>query len=110
MNNNKVFESTFFKGFAPKSGKLTFLDTGDVYQGELDEFKMHGMGVMRFANGDIYDGSWQNGQRHGYGAIQYANGNMYIGKWLYDKRSGHGKEVTADKGEFYEGNFLLNQK
>ena len=101
----KVF---LLRDLLQNNGKITFKESGDVYEGELDEFKMQGQGVMKYANGDVYDGWWEGGIKHGYGTMKYANGNMYIGKWMYDKRSGLGKEVLIDKQEYYEGNFMLD--
>ena len=101
----KVF---LLRDLLQNNGKIAFKESGDVYEGELDEFKMQGQGVMKYANGDVYDGWWEGGIKHGYGTIKYANDNMYIGKWMYDKRSGLGKEVLIDKQEYYEGNFMLD--
>ena len=86
------------------------LNSGEVYEGEYVNGKMHGQGFFKWNEGqyegDSYNGNFFEGYRHGKGMYIYNNGNIYDGEWNYDEKHGKGvfKWNTDDrKGDFYEG-------
>ena len=38
---------------------------GDIYIGDFNGKKRHGMGTFKYKNGDIYNGEFKDGNRHG---------------------------------------------
>lgn len=51
------FEGVFQNGNCALKGKITYIDTGDIYEGEISSyFRREGKGKMIFKNGDIYEG------------------------------------------------------
>jgi hypothetical protein len=34
----------------------------------------------------VYDGQWNNDKKEGDGVMKYATGNIYTGEWGYDER------------------------
>jgi len=59
-----------------------------VYKGEWKDAKMHGKGVLNFANGNIYDGYWVEGVQEGEGAYDdKVNKTIYTGQWKHGKCS-----------------------
>eukprot|EP00826_Nyctotherus_ovalis_P015808 TRINITY_DN14527_c0_g1_i12.p1 TRINITY_DN14527_c0_g1~~TRINITY_DN14527_c0_g1_i12.p1 ORF type:complete len:260 (+),score=64.85 TRINITY_DN14527_c0_g1_i12:1185-1964(+) len=78
-------------------GKMR-LSSGDEYEGERKDGKMHGKGVYRFANGDRYEGEYVEGAIHGKGATCfktvgtyfYADGSKYEGEWKEGAKNGKG--------------------
>ena len=50
------FTGVFENHQPPKYGKLEVENSGDIYFGELQNFKKTGNGRMIFENGDIYEG------------------------------------------------------
>lgn len=56
-------------GMRSGRGKFYYLD-GGVYDGEWKENRMHGRGVLYYANGEpAYDGEWQNDKFQGQGVL-----------------------------------------
>ena len=41
---------------------------------------------MIWKSGNIYDGNWQNGKMHGKGKMIWKNGAIYDGNWKDGKR------------------------
>ena len=64
-----------------------FGDNNDhpIYNGEAENGKPNGMGIMSFPDGRKYVGQWKDGKEHGLGALSYVMGER--------------------KGEKYEGEF-----
>ena len=44
----------------------------------------HGRGIYRYSNGDIYDGNWDNGKQHGEGLLLYKSGNRLQGWFSFN--------------------------
>ncbi len=63
------------------------------YNGELKDGKMHGKGVLQFANGIIYEGPFVDGKREGLGRMLYPSGSEHtkptilIAEWKNDRVS-----------------------
>jgi hypothetical protein len=73
--------------------------------GEWCEGKMHGRGLMKYANGDSYDGEWCKDKKHCFGIYKFTNGDSYIGEWRIGKRHGRGLYKSA-KGDLYYGKWI----
>lgn len=67
-----------------------------------------GQSQYRFPNGALYEGKMQEGRLHGWGTLYFANGDVYRGQWNKNKREGQGILNTAD-GLSYQGTFFQNQ-
>ena len=52
---------------------------GDVYVGDWEDGKQHGLGTYKFVNGDVHVGDWEDGKQHGHGTYKYVNGDVYVG-------------------------------
>ena len=92
----------------------------EVYTGEWDESRgmRHGHGSMRYANGDVYEGEFENDKRHGRGVLICSVTNKggtetsttrYDCQWVNDQRHGDGICAYAD-GRLYEGQWADNQR
>lgn len=46
------------------------------------------MNVIHFLSemktGDVYDGQWENGRMHGRGKFTWSNGEVFDGDWAHD--------------------------
>lgn len=49
-----IFEGQFRNNCAPDWGRILYPGEDEVYEGELDDLKRHGIGEMRYANGTVY--------------------------------------------------------
>ncbi|MFK8058235.1 MAG: caspase family protein [Saprospiraceae bacterium] len=65
-------------------GRYTYRD-GAVYEGEFEEGKPSGEGVVHYTNGDVYTGGWDMTGPDGAGAYMFANGKRVAGVWDYGK-------------------------
>jgi len=72
----RVNISIFLLGSHNGRGVYRCANNGDVYEGEYQQDKRHGRGVLRFGNGKVYEGEWSNGKRHGRGVYRKADGRM----------------------------------
>jgi len=50
---------------------------------------------MVYLSGEYYEGDWEDGKRHGEGVLLYPNGNIYEGTWDSDVKEGKGKFIHA---------------
>jgi hypothetical protein len=65
---------------------------------------------MTHANGDIYQGQWQNGKAHGIGVFCDYKGSLYEGEWRNDLQHGKGLELWDFNSIKYVGDFDQGQK
>ena len=80
-----------------------------VYEGEVDGWKRHGQGTIRYENGDRYSGEWRNDLMHGQGDYHYANGDSYSGQWKDDAFHGRGTYIFKS-GSRYVGGWRDDKK
>ena len=80
-------------------GKMT-----SRYEGEMQEGKPNGQGVITAADGSRYEGEFRNGKFNGRGVMTTANGSRYEGEFRDGKLNGNGF-LTAPNGYRYEGEF-----
>jgi hypothetical protein len=95
--------------FSPKNNIIGYINNGNSYEGQLNNHKKTGIGIMNYANGDVYDGNWKNDNKHGKGIMNYANGDVYDGNWGKNKKHGKGIMNYAN-GDVYDGNWGKNKK
>ncbi len=94
---------------ASGSGRLVFRGGEGVYDGAMRDGKMHGRGVLNWANGFRYEGELRDGKQHGHGTLTQANGARYVGGWREGRPHGQGTYTQADgtifKGAWRDGCF-----
>ncbi len=62
-----------------------------MYNGEWQYNKMHGKGVMKYANGNKYTGYFSNNLKHGLGRYFDNKGHiLYMGGWYKDRPNKYG--------------------
>ncbi len=89
-------------GKASGEGLLLYRAGEGTYEGGMQAGKMHGRGILDWANGFRYEGELRDGKQHGYGTLTQASGDRYEGGWRDGRPHGHGTYVRAD-GSIYEG-------
>ena len=102
-----VYEGEVKDGKMHGMGKLTY-HNGSVYEGKFKEDKPQGMGKIIYLNGIIYEGEFKDGKKHGMGKIIYPNGKIYEGKFKDGKSHGKGK-LTFPNGIIFEGRHTLSK-
>ncbi|MBF0524434.1 MAG: SEL1-like repeat protein [Deltaproteobacteria bacterium] len=88
----------------PKKDKICAY-AGAIYEGDLNNDKPQGRGVMMWPNGAIYEGDFADGNLTGKGKLIWPNGGRYEGGFVDNKRAGKGVDVYPD-GSRYEGDFV----
>ena len=94
-------------GQATGRGVLQWMLNGnatDRYEGDMSKGKMHGNGVLQYADGRRYEGMFRDGMRSGRGTLTYPNGIKYVGDWAKDRPNGRGT-LTAGT-DTYSGGWL----
>jgi len=84
------------------SGSMSF--TNGQYEGEFQNDKPHGQGLVRFSSGGRYVGEFRDGQRNGQGVYTYPSGDRYVGEFRDGQRNGRGVYLYPS-GERYVGEF-----
>ena len=87
-------------GKAAGSGRLVFRGGEGEYDGAMQGGKMHGRGVLDWANGFRYEGELRDGKQHGQGTLTQANGARYVGGWRDGRPHGQGTYTQADDTTF----------
>ena len=91
LGNSQKVENLF--GWDTSSG-VQLKEFGDkdihpVYNGEAENGKPNGMGIMTFPDGRKYVGEYRNGKKHGFGTLSYVKGERkgekYVGEFKGDK-------------------------
>ena len=84
-------------------------DTHPVYNGDAENGKPDGMGIMTFPDGRKYVGEYKNGKKHGMGTLTYAKGERLGEKYIGEFKAGkmwNIKKYNKDKkyvGEYKNG-------
>ena len=92
----------------PSWGTLTDL-CGIIYEGEFQDGKIQGKGIMTFPEGQRYEGDFVNEKFEGSGMYTWPNGNRYEGQFANGKFEGRGIYTWAN-GERYEGDFVNGEQ
>jgi hypothetical protein len=77
-------------------GRLKF-SSGEVYEGEFRQGKIHGHGRLRFTSGDQYTGQFKFGAMDGHGTYRLADGEVMVGCCQQDVPTGVGAMWSADR-------------
>ncbi len=95
-----------WKGFGDK-------ETNSVYQGDVENGKPNGLGIINFLDGRKYAGDWKDGKQNGLGTLtfgkgKWGDGNKYVGEWENGNLNGQGTFTWSDGrkyvGEWKDGN------
>ena len=81
---------------------------GDVWDGEMREWRRDGEGELRYADGRMYTGHCVDDVKEGQGTYEDGLG-LYSGRWLGDEREGVGVMEYRD-GRRYEGEFARDRR
>ena len=69
------------EGCSGGSGHDIDIISGNRYEGDWYDDKMHGQGVLTYVLGDYHDGGFEHDHRSGKGSYVYTNGCAYYGSW-----------------------------
>lgn len=98
--NGLLYEGDLQNDKIHGKGKLTYPANDECdrkyYEGEFISGAMQGTGKMVWNDGLWYYGSWVNGQRNGKGELHYADGRKFVGSYKNDKRHGQGTFYWTD--------------
>ena len=75
--------------FSLEYGKVTTKWGSSTYNGEFQDGKPHGRGIMIYKNGRKFEGNFEWGKRQGHGTITNADGNIFRGIWRDNELSGN---------------------
>ena len=78
---------------------------GASYSGSWLHGKMHGPGVLTWADGRVYRGQLRQNQKHGEGRLEVSGPQgttVFDGMWKNDRFEGRGK-IFHHNGDYYEG-------
>ena len=70
-----------WKGFGDKG-------THTKYEGDVENGKPNGLGVITFLDGSKFVGEYKDGKQHGQGTETYPSGSKYVGEWKDGVRNG----------------------
>ena len=99
--SNARYEGEFEDGKPYGRGVVIWAD-GDRYEGEFKDNKRCGRGTCISASGARYDGEWRDGKEHGRGTETCASGAHYKGEWQDGEPHGRGTYLGAS-GTCYDG-------
>jgi len=77
--------------------------SGDVYDGEMKEFKPHGGGRMEYEQGDTYQGMFKDGKRNGWGIYVTPSGDVIDGEWKEDNIDDGTVTIKYISGGMFQG-------
>lgn len=91
-----------------RHGRGTYVSPVLRYTGDWDEDEMHGRGTLSFvASGNTYEGDFVRGKFEGTGVYRWADGSKYEGGWRDNHMHGEGVFLDVDgnvwKGKYYNG-------
>ena len=89
-----------WRGFGEKGTHLK-------YQGEVENGKPNGLGIITSPDGKKYVGDFKDGVPNGQGTFTNPDGGIYVGEWKDGNSHGKGIETFPDgrkhDGEFKDG-------
>ena len=103
-NGKIIFKGTHKDGVKNQNCYYFKEDTGEVYEGEYVDGRLHGEATYTDGHGNKYKGSWYEGRKHGYGIYTSPDGSKYCGQWKHDVKDGDGEDTDTD-GFTLKGNF-----
>lgn len=103
-NENTTYEGEILDGKMHGKGILTYAD-GVRYEGDFLNDKIHGSGLKTWPNGYEYEGEFKNGLQHGNGMQKFPDGRIYTGQFAKGTLTGVGT-LLFSTGGFYSGHFV----
>lgn len=79
-----------------------------IYNGDVVDGQMHGLGDFIFNSGTRYQGSFKNNKMEGKGKLTYISGKIYEGTFINNILEGPGA-CKWENGDFYAGEFKNGQ-
>ncbi|SVD14536.1 uncharacterized protein METZ01_LOCUS367390, partial [marine metagenome] len=70
-------------------------ETQHRYEGDVQNGKPHGLGVMKYIDGFKYVGEWKDGKPNGGGTGTNLKGDKYVGEWKDGKEHGQGTQTMG---------------
>lgn len=98
------YEGNFCNNLKNGKGKIEFLKTGDIYEGEFNNNKITGYGHYIWSNKHEYIGNFIEGEMNGKGRYIWPDGSEYEGEYINNIKEGVGKFKWTNGVEF-KGNF-----
>ncbi|HMV43671.1 MAG TPA: hypothetical protein PK079_18875 [Leptospiraceae bacterium] len=83
------------------TGRLAY-KTGEIYEGDIDDYQANGIGKIFYPNGDIYSGEMQEGKPNGKGLLTLNNQNTkgsIEGIWFKGKLNGEAKRILEPENK-----------
>ena len=96
-------------GLLSGRGRFVFTD-GTIYEGDFQNDKFHGTGMLARPNGMKYEGTFVDGAQKGYGTMTWPSGDTYEGSFDNDVMAGQGRFIWKETGEKYKGTFVDARK
>jgi len=87
QTGDQVFDGEFQRGRAHGVG-IQLFPNGDIYRGYFSLNKRSSSGEYRWSQQSTYEGEWENGLEHGQGVLSSASTVVHRGHFRYGKRHG----------------------
>ena len=87
-----------------KANKQRKIFTNGIYNGEIQNGLLNGLGIFQGDDGNKYEGEYLNDERNGVGIYYYKDGNIYQGEFKGGKFHGYTIEENLDVK--YEGTYV----
>ena len=87
-----------------KNGKGIYTSETEIYEGNWNDDKKDGEGLLKFKEGIIYKGSFKNDKLNGKGEMKWPNNTYYVGEFSNNLFDGNGY-LKGSNGNTYKGNF-----
>ena len=84
------------------NGVELFFYEGDKYEGEFNNDKINGKGIMSWHNGNIYEGEFKNNFFEGEGKLTFVSKSYYQGHFVEGMQMGKGI-FSYSNGDKYDG-------
>eukprot|EP01032_Pedospumella_encystans_P039212 gene39212-biopygen17190 len=105
LKSGDIYEGEFKDGKMHGQGKLTHPD-GNAREGEFKEGKFwNGTGTLTLKSGDVYEGEFKEGIMRGQGKLTYPDGRTLEGEFKEGKIWNGSGKLTFKNGDFHEGEF-----
>ncbi|KAL0231847.1 hypothetical protein GEMRC1_011251 [Eukaryota sp. GEM-RC1] len=82
-----------------KHGSGLYKSNSFTFEGEFDN-DLHINGTLSFSSGCVYQGQFDNGKYSGTGIMTWPSGACYSGVWFDGQPHGEGTFTSAEKTEF----------
>ncbi len=108
-NTGDVYEGAISGILRSGKGKITYKESGAVYEGDFLDDKLTGNASVTSDDGYSYVGSVVDGKKDGVGKFVFPDGSYYYGEWSNDKKNGKGEYHYAS-GAVYYGTYVDDKR